>query len=94
MKVNYTEEAVADIVDPITYPNERNRTAAAKPEAGIARCIQRLADREFEGPVSRLRSGAVVRSRGEPPVRIYYQRRPDELLIIRVYHQKRRPIAR
>ena len=94
MKVTYTEEAVADIVDAITYLNERNPTAAAKLDAEIARCIERLADREFDGPVSRLRSGAVVRSWGVPPFRIYYQRHADELLIIRVYHQKRRPIVR
>ena len=94
MKVIYTEEAVADIVDVITYLNERNPTASAKLDADIARCIERLADREFEGPVSRLRSGAVVRSWGVPPFRIYYQRHSDELLIVRFYHQKRRPIAR
>ena len=94
MKVTYTEEAVADIVQALTYLNERNLTAAAKLDADIARCIERLADREFEGPVSRLRSGAVVRSWGVPPFRIYYQRHPDELLIVRVYHQKRRPITR
>ena len=81
MKVTYTEEAVADIVQAITYLNERNSTAAAKLDADIARCIERLADREFEGPVSRLRSGAVVRSWGVPPFRVYYQRHPDELLI-------------
>ena len=57
MRVTYTEEAVADIVDAITYLNERNPTAAAKLDAEIARCIERLADREFDGPVSRLRSG-------------------------------------
>ena len=56
MKVTYTEEAVADIVEAITYLNERNPTAAAKLDADITRCIERLADREFEGPVSRLRS--------------------------------------
>lgn len=93
MKVTYTEEAVADIVQAITYLNERNPTAAAKLDADIARCIERLADREFEGPVSRLRSGAVVRSWGAPPFRIYYQLHPDELLILRIYHQKRRPIT-
>ena len=93
MKVTYTEEAVADIVQAITYLNERSQTAAAKLDADIARCIERLADREFEGPVSRLRSGAVVRSWGVPPFRIYYQRHPDELLILRIYHQKRRPIT-
>ena len=94
MKVTYTEEAVADIVQAITYLNERNPTAAATLDADIARCIERLADREFEGPVSRLRSGAVVRSWAIPPFRVYYQRHPDELLILRVYHQARRPITR
>jgi plasmid stabilization system protein ParE len=94
LKVTYTEEAVADIVEAITYLSERNPTAAAKLDAEIARCIERLADREFEGPVSRLRSRAVVRSWGVPPFRIYYQRHPGELLILRVYHQKRRPITR
>ena len=64
MKVTYTGEAVADIVEAITYLNERNPAAAAKFDADIATCIERLADRQFEGPVSRLRSGAVVRSWG------------------------------
>ena len=94
MKVTYTEEAVADIVQAITYLNERSPTAAAKLDADIARCIERLTDPEFDGPVLRLRSGAVVRSWGVPPFRIYYQRHPDERVIVRVYHQKRRPIAR
>jgi plasmid stabilization system protein ParE len=94
LKVTYTEEAVADIVEAITYLNERNPTGASKLDAEIARCIERLAAREFDGPVSRLRSGTVVRSWGVPPFRIYYQRHPDELLILRVYHQKRRPITR
>ena len=94
MKVTYTEEAVADIVEAIAYVNERNPTAATKLDAEITRCVERLADREFEGPVSRLRSGAVARSWGVPPFRIYYQRHPDELVILRVYHQKRRPITR
>ena len=94
MRVTYTEEAIADIVEAITYLNERNPAAAAKLDADIARCIERLADREFEGSVSRLRSGAVVRSWGVPPFRIYYQHHPDELLIVRIYHQARRPITR
>jgi plasmid stabilization system protein ParE len=80
LKVTYTEEAVADIVEALTYLNERNPTAAAKLDADLAPCVGRLAEREFEGPVSRLRSGAVVRSWGVPPFRIYYQRHPDELL--------------
>jgi plasmid stabilization system protein ParE len=95
LTITYTEEAVADIVDAITYLNERNPTAAAKLDAEIARCIERLAVREFEGPVSRLRSGTIVRSWAVPLFRIYYQRHGDELLVVlRVYHQARRPITR
>ena len=94
MKVTYTEEAIADIVEAVTYLSDRSPTAASRLDAEIVRCIERLADGEFEGPVSRLRSGAVVRSWGVPPFRVYYQRHPGELLILRVYHQKRRPITR
>jgi plasmid stabilization system protein ParE len=43
LKVTYTEEALADIVEAITYLNERNPTAAANLDADIARCIERLA---------------------------------------------------
>lgn len=94
MKITYTEEAVADIVEAITYLKGRNPTAAVNLDAEITRCIERLADQEFEGPVSRLRSGAVVRSWAVRPFRIYYQRHPEGLLILRVYHQARRPITR
>ena len=94
MKTTYTEEAIADIVEAIIYLNERNPTAAANLDAEIAQCIERLAAQEFEGPVSRLRSGVFVRSWAVPPFRIYYQRHPAELLIVRVYHQPRKPIGR
>jgi plasmid stabilization system protein ParE len=94
LKVTYTEDAIADIVDAISYLNERNPTAAANLDAEIAQCIDRLVAQEFDGPVSRLRSGTLVRSWAVPPFRIYYQRQSDELLVVRVYHQTRRPITR
>lgn len=94
MKVTYTDEAIADIVEAISYLNERNPTAAANLDAEIQRCIDRLADREFDGPMSRLRSGVVVRSWAVPPFRVYYQRHADELVVVRVYHQSRKPIER
>ena len=49
MKVTYTEEAVADIVQAITYLSERNLTAAANLDAKIAQCIERLADAGIRG---------------------------------------------
>ena len=70
MKLSYTEEAIADIVEAITYLNDRNPTAAANLDAEIARCIERLAAQEFEGPVSPLRSGTLVRSIVPPAVHI------------------------
>lgn len=94
MKVVYTDEAVADILEAIRYLNERNPTAAANIEAEMTRCIERLASQAFDGPMSRLRSGAVVRSWALPPFRIYYHRHPGELVIVRVYHSARRPITR
>jgi plasmid stabilization system protein ParE len=93
LKVSYTEEAIADIVEAITYLNERSPKAAGNLDKQISDCIERLADGEFDGPVSRLRSGAVVRSWPVRPFRIYYQRHTGELLIVRVYHQARRPIT-
>ena len=51
MKVTYTEEAIVDIVEAISYLNERNPTAAANLDAEIAQCIDRLAGHEFDGPV-------------------------------------------
>ena len=74
MKVSYTEDAIADLVEAISYLNQRHPTAAANLDAEIARCIERLAAQEFEGPVSRLRSGVPVRSWAVTPFRIYYQR--------------------
>lgn len=46
MKITYTEEAIADIVEAISYLNDRSPTAASKLDADIARCIERLADWE------------------------------------------------
>jgi len=94
LKITYTEEAVADIVSALTYLAERSPAAAAKLDAAIQQCIDRLAAQEFDGPESRLKSGTQVRSWPVPPFRVYYQRLSNEFLIVRVYHQARRPIAR
>ncbi len=94
MNVTYAEEAIADILDAIAYLNDRRPTAASQLDSELAACIEHLAAGEFDGPLSRLRSGSLVRSWPVPPFRVYYQRQPGELLILRVYHQTRRPIVR
>jgi plasmid stabilization system protein ParE len=94
VNITYAEEAIADILDAIAYLNERNPAAASSLDTDLAACIEHVAAGEFEGPLSRLRSGSLVRSWPVPPFRIYYERQPGELLILRVYHQTRRPIVR
>lgn len=74
MNVTYTEEAIADILDAIAYLHERNPAAASNLDADVASCIEHLAAGDFDGPLSRLRSGSLVRSWPVPPFRIYYQR--------------------
>jgi plasmid stabilization system protein ParE len=94
LKITYTEEAIADIVEAISYLNERNSAAAAKLDTEI-RALHRTPGK------SRIRRASFASSlrrcdpqRGVPPFRIYYQRHPHELVIVRVYHQSRRPITR
>ena len=84
MNITYAEEAIADILDAIAYLNDRNPTAASNLDADLAACIEHLAAGEFEGPLSRLRSGSLVRSWPVPPFRIYYQRKESVLYVLRV----------
>ena len=60
--------------------------------SAIAQRVERLARREFEGPVMTLKSGRRVRSWPSPPFRILYTRDEDVLVVLRVYHQARPPL--
>jgi plasmid stabilization system protein ParE len=40
------------------------------------------------------RGGDKVRSWPAPPFRIYYRRESETLIVLRVYHSSRRPLAR
>jgi plasmid stabilization system protein ParE len=61
----------------------------------VFEAIDRLASNEFEGPESELRvTHERVRSWPVRPYRIYYRREADTLVVLRIYHAARRPIAR
>lgn len=93
MKVVYTQQAVQDLVDAYEYLIGRNEIwAAQRVDAAVARVVERLAAREFEGPLMTLKSGARVRSWPAPPFRVLYTRDEDVLVVVRVYHQARRPL--
>lgn len=94
MKIRFSPQARADVSAAVEYLVERSPAAAARLSASVLGTIERLAAGEFEGPQQRLTTGETVRSWPVPPLRIYYQRREDEFLVLRVYHQARRPLGR
>ncbi len=94
MKVIWSPEALEDIEEAIDYLAERSPPAAEKLATGILALAERLATERLEGPEHVLGNGERVHGWPFPPFRIYYQRRPDALFVVRVYHQRREPIAR
>lgn len=92
MSVVLAPEAVADLTAAVDFLTERNPDAAASLVDRAFRLFRRLDDREFDGPIQALTDGTTVRSWPMPPFRIYYQRQGHELLVLRVYHQRRQPL--
>jgi len=88
----------------VVAPEARDELAAAvgyiaKDNPAAARFVERirevvllLAEGGLDGPRSKLRLGAEVRSWPVPPFRIYYRREADKLHVLRIYHQSRRPL--
>ncbi len=94
MKVRVLARALAELDAFVArIRRDRPRAAAEFAEAVFA-VIEQLAAGDFDGPESTLRTGARVRSWPVPPMRLYYQRRADELVVMRIHHQARRPISR
>jgi len=56
--------------------------------------LERLEVLPIDGPEATLSDGARVRSWPVPPFRVYYQRRAADLLVVRLYDQRRAPIER
>jgi plasmid stabilization system protein ParE len=94
LTIEYTPEARHDLVDAIDRIHRENPSAAAHLADRLLSRIERLAAGDFEGVELALTTGEHVRSWPVPPYRIYYRREPDRLLVVRVYHQAREPIAR
>ena len=87
-------DAIQDLDEIYDYI-ERDRPPAAEQVLNrLVTTFQRLADSELSGPAVRLIDGRRVQKWSVPPYRIYYQRTAAQTLILRVYHQVRRPIER
>lgn len=94
MKVRFLDLATRDLRATVEYIAQRNPVAAQALSDRVLRVVEQLAAGDFEGPEQRLRSGRLVRSWPVPPLRVYYQRRAHELVVLRVYHHARRPLTK
>jgi plasmid stabilization system protein ParE len=93
LKVRWTPKAADDLEAVVAYLAERHPGAARRLAASVLDRVDRLANGTFEGPEQTLRTGETVRSWPVRPLRIYYQR-GEQLVVLRVYHQRRVPITR
>lgn len=94
MKVLFAPQALEDLTATVEYIAQDDPQAAVRLADRVFEIVDRLAEGELDEPEQRLRSGEPVRSWPVPPLRIYYQRAPDNLAVLRIYHQARDPIAR
>jgi len=94
VRIRLAPQAEADLSAALEFVRERNPAAAMKLAGKIFATLQLLAAGNVDGPKYRLTTGELVRSWLVAPFRIYYQRRRDELCVLRIYHHARRPIAR
>ena len=94
MTVRVLPRALAELQACVDYIRSDSPRAASELAEQVFATIGMIAAGDFEGPESVLRTGQHVRSWPVPPLRIYYQRRDQELVVLRIYHQARRPITR
>ena len=92
MRIVITPRAFDDIAAAAGYVAQDNPAAAGRLVDRVFEIIDLLAEGGLDGPLTTLRSGVEVRSWPVQPLRIYYRRQADELIILRIYHQSRRPL--
>ncbi len=67
-------------------------SAAARLMERLFEIMDRLESGELTGPLVRIADDQLARRWSVPPYRIYYREHGDEIEVLRVYHQTRRPI--
>ena len=94
MSIRLSRAASNDLGEQLAWLGERSPSAARQLVVDLDELLSALEQRGFEGPEVRLTTGRLVRTWPLPPLRIYYQRRGEELFVVRIYHQARRPISK
>ena len=93
MNVRYTSAALEDLRAALVYLHARNPQAAAKLGDHLEEVIENLAVGWLDGAEETLADGQRVRSWAVPPLRVYYQRSADGLVVLRIYDQRRKPLT-
>ena len=94
MTIVVAPQAGKDLREAYEYILKDNLIAADRVLAHIVEVIGMLASEAVTGRDVLLRDGRRVKTWPVPPYRIYYRVSGQELQVIRVYHQARRPIER
>jgi len=92
VKVALSDEAFADLEAAVDYLSHDDPAVAAHLAERVFDVAERLADGEYEGPETRLSTGDVVRSWPVHPYRLYYTRAHGRVYLVRIYHQRRKPL--
>jgi plasmid stabilization system protein ParE len=92
--VVWTVEGADDFLSALTYLRQRNPAAADALSRRIDQALGMLDELPLDGPETKLEGGEAVRSWPVSPFRAYYQRRGGDVLVVRLYDQRRKPIER
>lgn len=84
--------AQRDIAEIYEFVAASNPTAAARIGARLLDVIRQIADGRLQGPEVRLTDGRRVRRWSVPPYALYYRRSARRTVVVRIYHQARRPL--
>jgi plasmid stabilization system protein ParE len=94
LPVLFTERATEDLVGAVGYVLERNVRAAIALRKEIDGALALLAEGILEGARVTLITGEEVRRWVVSPLVIYYQRRPDALVVLYLHDGRRAPLQR
>lgn len=92
MKIVLAPLAARDLKEAHDFIARDNPGAADRVLAELSETLGLLASDRVQGRSVMLRSGRHVQAWSHPPYRIYYRITDQELQVVRIYHQARRPI--
>lgn len=92
MRIVVAPLAAQDLQEAYDYIADDSVEGADRLLARVSQVLGMLASRLVIGRTIRLKDGGFVSTWPVPPYRLYYRLLPDQLDVLRVYHQARRPI--